>query len=91
MNLPLVRRSMCSTSKILFKEILEEYHRYTNEYVQILPWKSRRITDMLALIVGGIIGPIAAPGFTTTTSKLISLASSQAAFSASAFDAEYHN
>lgn len=46
---------------------------------------------MLALKVGGRIGPITAPGLTTTTSKPSSLANSQAAFSASVFDSEYHS
>lgn len=60
-------------------------------YRKKLPWRRPRTTDMLALKVGGRIGPITAPGLTTTTSKPSSLANSQAAFSASVFDSEYHS
>lgn len=46
---------------------------------------------MLALMVGGMIGPITVPGLTTTTSNPSSLANSHAAFSASVLDAGYHS
>lgn len=46
---------------------------------------------MLALIAGGIMGPITVPGLTTTTSNPFPSANSQAAFSANVFDAGYHN
>ena len=47
--------------------------------------------SMLALMDGGMTGPMTVPGFTTTTSSPFSSANSQAAFSASVLESGYHN
>ncbi|KAL0912547.1 hypothetical protein M5K25_018528 [Dendrobium thyrsiflorum] len=51
--------------------------------------RSRSSTDMLPLTLGGMIGPITVPGFTTTKSNPFSLAKSHACFSAIVFETEY--
>lgn len=57
----------------------------------MLPSRSCKSIFMLALILGGIKGPITVPGLITTTSNPFSLENSQAAFSARVFETEYHS
>jgi hypothetical protein len=51
----------------------------------VVPLRTPARTAMLELILGGIKGPKAVPGLIITTSKPVSLANSQPAFSASVF------